>query len=363
MHPMDRLRSLTAGVGAVAVAATLAATPAAADSFRMSIGAGHPAAPAIWVLSIRDFFQAEVKKRVEAQTDHTIEWTEAYGGSVCKPGECLAAIQDGLLDIGDVHIPFSPRELLAHNFTYFVPFGTPDARVAAREARVVWDENEGLKDILKDRYNQIFLGIGAVNNYGLNTNFEWKTVDDLKGRRIAAAGPNIPWVSAVGVTPVQSNLNEAYTSLQTGVYEGWVMLIDGVVGFKLHEVSKYFVQTDFGAIANPLITINRDTWDRLPPEIQEIMSQVGLEYTDVMSQWTHEKSERSFDLMRSEGGIVRQLDWDEKVAWANALPNIPKERMQEIAAAGQPPEVIPAYIERLKAAGHEFPRDWSKELD
>ena len=49
---------------------------------------------------------------------HKIEWTEAFGGSVCKLGECLEAIESGLIDIGDAHAPFEPAKMLAHNFAY-----------------------------------------------------------------------------------------------------------------------------------------------------------------------------------------------------------------------------------------------------
>ena len=62
-----------------------------------------------------------------------------------------------------------------------------------------------------------------MGNYNLVTTFSWGKGEQLKGRKIAAAGPNVPWVQAIGAIPVQSNLNEAYTSLQTGVYQGWVL--------------------------------------------------------------------------------------------------------------------------------------------
>ena len=59
-----------------------------------------------------------------------------------------------------------------------------------------------------------------------------------------------------GVVGVQSTLNEAYTSMQTGVYEGWVMFTDASMAFKLNEVSKQYVDMDFGCISTPVITMN-----------------------------------------------------------------------------------------------------------
>ncbi len=331
-----------------------------AETFRLTIGAGHPVDASVWITSMRDFLQVEVKKRVEAQTPHKIEWVEAYGGSIAKLGEVLEAVESGLMDIGDVHVPFEPSKLMAHNFAYFIPFGTPDPIMAGKAARKVFDDHPQLREILEKKYNQIYLATGAVNCYHLATTFPWEKIEQLKGRKIAAAGPNIPWLLAVGITPVQSNLNEAYTSLQTGVYHGWVMVPDATVSFKLHEVARHYVMTDFGAIANTLITINRNTWKKLPKEVQEIFLDVGKQYHLVQTPLAVAKAERAFKTMKDSGCTVRALTWEEKVKWANAISNIPKERAAEISKAGGPGEVMEAYYHNLKAAGFKFPREWFK---
>jgi TRAP-type C4-dicarboxylate transport system substrate-binding protein len=348
------LRAITAASLVLAGAGT-----AAADTFRLTIGSGHPADAAIWITTMRDFLAPEIAKRVEQKTGHKIEWVNAYGGSVCKLGECLEAVESGLVDIADLHVPFEPTKLMAQNFPYFVPFGTPDAVVAARAARKVYDTVPELKKMLETKYNQVFLAIGTVGNYNMLTTFAWDKVEQLKSRKVAAAGPNIPWLQAVGSIPVQSNLNEAYTSFQTGVYEGWVMFPDAIVGFKLHEVAKNYTFSDFGAIPNVLITINRDTWKKLPKQVQDIMLEVGREYTEVESKAALEKGQRSIDAMKALAVNVRSLSDAEKVKWANALPDIPNQRTAEINKAGQPGQAVGAYIKALKEAGVKLPRNWT----
>ncbi len=330
------------------------------ETFRLTIGAGHPVDASTWITSMRDYLEVEVKKRVEATTPHKIEWVEAYGGSVAKLGEVLEAVESGLMDIGDVHIPFEPSKLMAHNFAYFIPFGTPDALVASKASKKVYDDYPQLKEILEKKYNQVFLGIGGVSCYNLVTTFPWEKVEQLKGRKIAAAGPNIPWLLPIGIVPVQSNLNEAYTSMQTGVYQGWVMLAQPTVSFKLHEVAKYFTITEFGAIPNVLITINRNTWKKFPKEVQEIFLDVGSKYHLVQTPISTIKDEEAKKIMKDTGCTVRSLTWEEKVKWANSLPEIPKERIAEISKAGMPGDVVRAYYMNLKAAGVKFPREWFK---
>ncbi len=91
--------TLSAAAGTV-IAATLAAAPVAADNFTFRIGSGHPKGPAPYVTTMSDFFAVEVKKRVEAQTDHTVTFVEAYGGSIAGVAETLESVQQGILDFG-----------------------------------------------------------------------------------------------------------------------------------------------------------------------------------------------------------------------------------------------------------------------
>lgn len=330
-----------------------------AETFRLTIGAGHPVPAASWVAPMQTFLQVEVKKRVEQTTPHKIEWVEAYGGSVAKLGGVLEAIENGLLDIGDVHVPFEPSKMLAYNFGYFVPFGTKNAVQAGLAARKVFDAYPQLGKNLEKRFNQVYIATGAVTCYNLVTTFPWTKVEQLSGRKIAAAGPNIPWLKAVKAVPVQSNLNEAYTSLQTGVYDGWIMIPDATYSFKLHEVARYYTITSFGAIPNTMITMNRNTWKKLPKAVQKIFLDVGREYTKLQTEASEIKSEKSVEAMKAAGTTVRELSWEEKVKWANALTNIPKEKAAEISATGLPGEVVYAYIKNLKALGVKFPRDWT----
>ncbi|MCA0270643.1 MAG: hypothetical protein LCH69_01075 [Proteobacteria bacterium] len=184
MHGISRL-SLTAGVAA------LLAAPAGAETIRLSIGGGHPVT-AGWVATIKDHFQTEVARRVKETTGDDIEWTEGYGGSVCKLDECLETVEAGLLDVAMIGVAFEPSKLQAHNFTYFVPFGSPDPVVAAEATRKVYDEVPELSAILRDEFSQVFLGASVVGNYGLTTNFEWTKVMTLPVTRSPLPGRTCP---------------------------------------------------------------------------------------------------------------------------------------------------------------------------
>jgi TRAP-type C4-dicarboxylate transport system substrate-binding protein len=335
-----------------------AAGPAQAKTFRLTIGAGHPPV-VVHVNRLANFFAPEVKKRVEAGTDHKIEWVPAWAGSVAKIGGVLESTQDGLLDVGLVSIPFEPTKLFLHNFTLFTPFGPTDSNQVAAVSLKVFDQVPYLKNVFEKKYNQKFLGICTAESYHLITNFPWEKIGDLKGRKIAAAGPNLSYIKAVGAVPVQSNLNEAYTSLKTGVYDGWIMFIDGVMGFKLYEVAKHYTFTNFGGLVGGAITMNLDRWNGLPKEIQDIMIEVGREYAVDQSKAAMARGKAGAEMMKKVGVQFRTLPFDEMVRWANLMPDVPNEMAKKADAKGMPgTQVFKAYISELEQAGFKFPRHW-----
>jgi len=329
-----------------------------AKTFRLVIGAGNPTA-AVWVGTVKDFFSVEVKKRVEATTEHKIEWVEAYGGSVAKLGGVLDAIQDGILNVGYLNYPFEPTKLFLHNWSFVLPFDNPDVIQLAKVAKRVHEMVPYLTQVFEKDYNQVFLGCGVSNSYQLITTFPCATVADLKGKKIAAAGPNLPWLKGTGAVPVQSNLNEAYTSLQTGVYEGYIMFADAIMAFKLHEVAKYLALIDLGGNVIGAVTINKDTYNSLPKEIQNIMREVGGQWTMEMAKASKAKEVKAYDIFDKSGVKITRFSEDQRMAWANRLEDIPNQRAQEANKKGMPgSEVYRVYFREMEKEGFKYIRKW-----
>ena len=95
-----------------ALATMLSTAPVLADNFNFRIGSGHPKGPAPYVTTMSEFFAVEVKARVEAQTDHSVNFIEAYGGSIAGVAETLESVQSGILDFGGYCICFEPSKTI-----------------------------------------------------------------------------------------------------------------------------------------------------------------------------------------------------------------------------------------------------------
>ncbi len=328
------------------------------EVIEMVVGAGHPADTVQWTYGVTHFFQKNVQERVAAETDYEIQWTEAYGGTVAKLGEVLEAVEGGLLDVGMIVYVFEPTKLMLEGMTYRMPFQSPDPIVVAEAAMELYEEYPEFKADF-EKYNQKFLGLAVSDNYNLFTTFPVDEVSDLENKKIAGAGANLKWIEGTGTVGVQSNLNEGYTSMQTGVYEGFINPTGAMYRFKIHEVSDYLLLADFGVQIVGGLTINMDTWNSLPEEVQQIMLEEGENMTMLEAQYTKDLYESDLAAMESEGVTITQLSQEAKEEWVAKIPNVPGELAAELNSLDYPgTEIVKAYFAKLVERGFIMPRDW-----
>jgi len=342
---------------ALAVAGLLAAAaPASAqETIRLRIASGHPP-PTPYVHLLINFFIPEVTKRVAERTKHKVEFVEGWGGSMVKVADTLEGVQSGIIDIGAYCFCFEPSNLPLQAFQVMLPFGTMDPVKSVKIAREVYDKVPYMSEVFQKQYRQTLIALIADNGYNLGTNFKWDTVADLKNRKLAGAGLNLKWLEYAGATPVQSSLVDAYTSMQTGVYDGWIMFPSGYISAKLFEVGKFYTEIGFGAITWHGMTVNTARWNRLPKDVQAIIAEVAKEYEARTGTFNAENYPKQLEQLRGFGVDVRQLPDSVRADWAKSLAGWPKQMAQDLDKRGLPAtQVLTTALEAAEKAGHKWP--------
>jgi len=351
---MKRICKLFLSILFIAPFFTFFAVPAQAETFRLRIATGHPPA-VVYAGQMKDYFEPELKKRVEAKTKHKIEWVEGYGGAIVKVYETLGGVRDGIVDIGGFCFCFEPANLPMHAFQVMLPFGPVDPIDSLRVAQDVYAKVPYLTKVFEERFNQKLLARITDSSYNLGTNFEWKSLSDLKGRRIAGAGLNLNWLKYAGVTPVQSSLPEAYTSMQTRVYDGWIMFPSAWVNLKLHEVGPYYTRIGFGTIVWHGLTINLNTWKRLPKEVQAIMLETAKDFEEQVGKVNRARYQKDIETLR---GLIKvnEISPSVRADWARALKDWPPSIAKELDAKGLPAsQILKLTLEAAEKHGHKWP--------
>ncbi len=336
-HAVKHLTSLAA-LGIIATLSIAVSTTARADRITLRIATGHPPG-VVYAGLMKDYFEPELKRRVEERTEHTLNFIEGYSGSIVKVAETLEGVQNGIVDIGGFCYCFEPSNLPLHAFQTMLPFGTMDPTVSLQIAQDVYAAVPYLSNVFEEQFNQKLLARIADAGYNLGTSFDWNTVDDLQDVKIAGAGLNLNWLRYAGAVPVQGSLPEAYTGIRTHVYEGWIMFPSAWVQLKLHEVGPYYTMIGFGSITWHGLTINMDTWNRLPPEVQEIVLEVAADYEQLTGSNNLERYGDDVETLR-DLITVKELGPEVRADWANSLRDWPKEMVAELEAQGLPAMLV-----------------------
>jgi TRAP-type C4-dicarboxylate transport system substrate-binding protein len=355
-------RTLVLSAAAAGVALSLGTTAASAKIYKLTAGSSHP--PIIpWVAVIKNHVVPQSAARTAAMgKGDSIQWTEAYAGSLYNFKNTLEGVQNGLADVGWVGTLWEPIKMPLMNVSFYAPFVTGDLQTLNSIGQQLHKDVPAMHKAW-DKYNQVYLGIQVADTYNLFTKFPVKTVADLKGKKMYGPDALAGWLQGTGAVAVNGGLPTYYNGVKTGVAEGGITITTGMFPFKLHEVGKYITVVDLGGPISGAITMNKDTWNSLPAYMQDIFKKLGTEYSAMQSKIVGQKAGLFKKLMAKQGAIVTTLPDAERRKWANAMPNIAKEWVDAQEAKGVPArQVMKTFMSSARAAGAKPLRSWDEGL-
>lgn len=338
----------------------LQTVPAASETIRLTI-AGPQSANLPWIGVQRTLIVPESNQRLRAMgSTYEIQWREAYGGSLYKIQNTLEAVEIGLTDIGWVGALWEPSKMPLQNVTYYTPFVSDDLLSLLEIFNELHERMPALSGAWHEQ-NQILLGASGVETYHLMTTFPVETMEDLRGRKILAPGPSATWLGGTGAVAVNGGLSTYYTQIRTGVADGVLTILSGAYPYRIHEVAPHVTLVGFGAQFNGGIAINKNTWDKLPPEVQQVLADLGREYSQTMTAEVMERYDQALVTVQKEGAVVTTFDPIEKQKWIDGLPDIGGLWAEATEKRGHPArEVLSAYMEAVRARGYRPLRNWDR---
>ncbi|MDA0340499.1 MAG: hypothetical protein O3B74_02760 [Proteobacteria bacterium] len=354
-------------LGAAVIALTaLSVAPTTADAEKritltVISGNTHHYAPVGTVIKA---FMPKVDEILAKTGNYKVNWIQGFGGQIVKVRGELEGVQTGLGDIGVVPGPFHPSKLSLYQIGYVTPFTSLDLRTTTAAMGHLMDTYPEI-DKQAQRFNQSVLGLaGTAENYAIWTTRKITRVEELKGMKIGAVGSNAAWVSSVGGVPViLKGLATVYSSLKTGVYQGSVLWQQVMAAFKFCEVTPHQLNTGFGAISNALLTVNTDSWKKMPAEVQaavKVASKTWVGAADGATlggaKWGEGECIKKF------GQTTTFLDAEQKRKWAFAMPNLAQAWAKRQDAAGLPgTKMLGTFMDYMRAHKQVVVRNWDKE--
>jgi tripartite ATP-independent transporter DctP family solute receptor len=131
-----------------------------------------------------------------------------------------------------------------------------------------------------------FKVIGYLYSWGyrnvVTAKKEIKTVDDLKGLKIRTIPTPVfvGAVNAMGASATPMNFGEVYTSMQSGVLDGFEHTATTTASFKFYEIAKYYALTQH-LIDPTVVAYSLSEWNKLDDKEKAVVLEGAKLATDI----------------------------------------------------------------------------------
>jgi TRAP-type C4-dicarboxylate transport system substrate-binding protein len=216
------------------------------------------------------FGQIEDESNEEIQIE--IHWAQELGPTT----EAHTIIGTGVADFGHVFAPFYPEQLPLTNLaglplTADDPRQAQDALMACLADPTVGGDLAAEWEAMNLVPIMLFPFVMPATLWGKGANVT--TVEELAGRKILMTGemPANQVLEAFDATVVVRTMHEAYESLQTGLVDSIFVVTTSVPSYSLHEQLDWGVDNTGFFLYPMTIQFNKDSWEALSTEHQDII--------------------------------------------------------------------------------------------
>jgi len=210
--------------------------------------------------------------------------------------ETIRVLKTGVVDVTETYGGYVAGELPLIEILE-LPGIFPDPETA-KKAIMAWKPMEA--KILDEKANAVLLAMAVYPDQAIFSKKPVRKLDDFKGLKIRVHSVALSsLVAGLGGDPLTVAFAEVYTALERGTLDAAISGTKPGYGLRWYEVAKYLV----GPISmrpHVALAINKNTWKRLPPDIQAIMKEEAEKIVegksfDAIEGWNKEGIDKSVE--------------------------------------------------------------------
>jgi TRAP-type transport system periplasmic protein len=314
------------------------------DPVTLTLGHPFPAVHPIAVNALEPYAEA-----VNEATNGTISIEFQPGGALAAPPATFENTVAGGQDLGwalqGYHAGVFPVTEIVEQ-----PFQFTSAMQATQTLWDLYDEFPALQDEYSDVQ---VLGLWTHDIGDIWTkSVQVQTVEDMQGLTLRfPTGIMGQVMEAMGATTVGLPAPEIFDSLSTGVIDGLSIAVSGLESFGLYPELAYGTACDCYVAAQYLV-INLDSWNGLTPDAQQVMLDLGREYSLVAAEVYDQAYVAIFQKAQDEGIEIYELPEDELARWHEIGQEVTDEWIAAREANGVPAQDMYDRMQDIKA-GYE----------
>ena len=289
----------------------------------------------------------EISQRVAAETPHRVDFEWHYAQALLSMPELFEGTAQGVTDLASTCPAYTPG-LFPITEAFELPgYHNDNALVSSVTMHEAWKQSE----MLQEEYAAVkIMHFWATGPGVFITKTPVRSMADLTGMNIRAVGGTIPWVAALGANPVSFGMGASYENLETGVVNGLLAPTDVLKGFRLAEVTGFITNCPPTYNIIFMKVMNWDTWNSLPPSVQQIFDEVNEKYVIEYGKLRTDHTIIGRDYAVNEfGHEIIDLDPAEYQRWVDLIDPIMAEWIKKADSLGLPGQEIVEMVRELDA--------------
>ena len=255
-------------------------------------------------------FAAEVEKRTKGELK-----IEVYpNGSLVKTFSQFGAIRKGTLDMSVLPLAYGGGEVPEMNL------GLMPALVTSYDQGLRWKTapiGKEFEKILDEKGIKILTWVWQAGGIASKTN-PIVSPDDAKGMKVRGGSKEMDlMIKGAGGAVTNVPSNEIYSAMNSGVLDAALTSSTSLITFRLSENSKAVTTARNKAIwfmLEPLV-ISKDTWSKLTPDQQKIMTEVGASLESFAKESAQADDRAMADVFAKAGAKVVDMDEASFMKW------------------------------------------------
>jgi TRAP-type C4-dicarboxylate transport system substrate-binding protein len=287
---------------------------------------------------------AEFCKEIQKRTNGRVEITFYAGGTLTTATKIFQGVASGISDIGMSNISYNRGrypiiELLD------LPLGFPSGYV---NTHVVNDFNEKFKPKDLEKVHVLYLHACGPNVL-YTVKKPVKTLDDMKGVTVGCRGRVADIASALGATPVGTDIADYYEGMTRGVIDGAFNPMNTLKDWKLGEIVKYATTPwKVGSMYTFYVVMNKEKWNSLPDDLKKVFNEVSAEWHERTALSWNQIEINGANFLKEHGGQTINLSEQEMLRWQKALDPLIASTVKGLVAQGYKQSDLDAYLAFIK---------------
>lgn len=278
-------------------------------------------------------------KKIEKDSGGRVQIEPYWSGALVNPRQSYIELIKGVADIANYTGSYVKEGFHIEKAMRLLFYGVP---VNSELAHRVYGE-------LRAKYPQIdeefsegkVLARFSHSSYDLLTkNRPVRKVEDFKGLTVKVSGAFAHLINELGGEGARVPMSETYMALRKGTIDGALASFESLKSWKFAEVVKYYTILNMSTWPAGHVSMNLDTWKKLPPDIQKVFEDNVSYYGQRFAEENAKADKSGIELGKKQGVEFIELSPENLKKVYKVVDTIGLKEAKKIDDMGLPGTVI-----------------------